>query len=126
MRFFSETLIDLIDFAQEVITRPTRVYGFDDNKGFKTLAAEVRHADALPAEGKRTTRAAIAMINALEEFLSCDREATSPILGIVGNMLPWLRGAASTAFSSEREVRASEQDNIYARPSPPSQSVELS
>jgi hypothetical protein len=106
MRRLSETLIDLIGFAEETITRPAKHYGFVVDERFTAVSAEVRHADALPAEGIRTTRAAMIMILALEEFFSGGREATSQWLGMAGNALPLLRAEAWRADRNEREARS--------------------
>jgi hypothetical protein len=69
------------------------------------LAREIRHADALPAEGSRTTRAGLVMVIALEEFFSSDREPTSQMLMLAGATLPWLRGEAWIARKNENEAR---------------------
>lgn len=107
MRLLSETLIDLIGFAEQTITRPAKHYGFTIDAQFAQLAAEVRRAAAMPAEGIRTTQAALVMVITLEEFFASDREATSQLLGIAGVALPWLRGEAWTARRNEKEARGS-------------------
>jgi hypothetical protein len=105
MRLLSETLVDLIGFAEETITRPAKYYGVSVDERFTSLAAEIRHADALPAEAIRTTRAGMVMVIALEEFFAGDREPTSQMLMIAGATLPWLRGEAWTARKNEKEAR---------------------
>lgn len=107
MRRLSETLIDLIGFAEETITRPAKHYGFVVDERFTAISAEVRHADALPAEGIRTTRAAIIMVAALDEFFAGDRGASSPWLMLAGTTLPLLRAEAWRADRNEREGASS-------------------
>src|ERR1700682_2453504 len=107
MRPLSETLTDLIGLAEETITRPSKHYGFTPDQHFTGLATEVRRADALPAEGVRTTRAALVMVIALEEFFAGDREPTSQMLMLAGATLPWLRGEAWAARKNEKEARES-------------------
>jgi hypothetical protein len=107
MRPLSETLTDLIRFAEETITKPSKHYGFMVDQRFADVAAEVRHADALPAEGARTTRAGMVMVITLEEFFAGEREPTSHMLMLAGATLPWLRGEAWTAFRNEKEARRS-------------------
>lgn len=102
----SETLILLIGFAEEVITRPAKharhVGAFSDAERFAFLASEVRAADARPADGLRTTYAAMAMVAALEGFFAGDREPTSQWLGLAGNSLPLLRADAWAAKRNEQ------------------------
>ena len=107
MRSLSETLTDLIGFAEETITRPANHYGFMVDQRFTIVSQEVRRADALPAEGIRTTRAGMIMITALDEFFGGDREATSPWLMLAGTTLPLLRAEAWRAKRNEQEVRGS-------------------
>jgi len=107
MRPLSEVLIDLIGFTEETITRPSRYHGFVVDQRFADLAAEVRHADARPAEGPRTTRAAMVVVIAIEAFFATDRPPTSPCLMVAGAALPWLRGEAWTAMTNEKAARAS-------------------
>lgn len=104
MRPLSETLTDLIAISEEIITRP-RMVVTTAGEAFARLAAEVRHADALPAEGIRTTRAGLVMVIVLEQFLDGDREPTSQMLGLAGATLPWLRGEAWVARRNEKEAR---------------------
>jgi hypothetical protein len=105
MRPLSQVLTELIGFAEETVTRPAKHYGFSVDVLVR-LAAEVRHADALPAEGIRTTRAGMMMVIAIEEFFSTDREATSPWLMLAGSLLPMLRAEAWRARRNEQEARA--------------------
>lgn len=106
MNTLSQTLNDLIGFAEEVITRPSRYFpGPALEARFAHIAEAIRHADALPAEGIRTTRAAMTMVIVLEEFFAGDREPTSQLLGIAGAALPWLRTDAWRALRNEKEAR---------------------
>lgn len=106
MRPFSEVLTDLIGFAEETITRPARYHGLSIDPRFDALAAEIRHADGLPAESVRTTRAGVVMVTVLEEFFAGGREITSPMLALAGAALPWLRAEAWAAYRNEKETRA--------------------
>jgi hypothetical protein len=104
MRPLFTVLSELIVLAEHVVTRPA--HGAAPQLG--RLADEVRRADARPAEGVRTTRAALVMVIALEEFVGGDRgaEPTARWLMIAGAMLPLLRGDAYAALCNEREARA--------------------
>jgi hypothetical protein len=103
-RSLSEILTDLIGVAEDVITRPGRYHGYRLDTRFTDLAAAIRNADARPAEGIRTTRAALVMVIALEEFFASDREPTSHFLSLAGHTLPWLRAEAWTAMHNEKEL----------------------
>lgn len=106
MRHLSETLTDLIGFAEEVVGKPAKFKTYLIDTRFSTIAAEIRHAEALPAESIRTTGAGMIMIVAIDEFLaSDDREATSPWLGVAGITLPLLRAQAWRALKNEMEAR---------------------
>jgi hypothetical protein len=106
MKPLSETLTDLIGFAEEVIGKPAKFRTFLIDSNFSTIASEIRHAEALPAEGIRTTGAGMIMVVALDEFFAGDiREATSPWLGVAGVTLPLLRGDALRARLNEIEAR---------------------
>jgi hypothetical protein len=110
MHPLSETLILLIGFAEELITRPARLYGdagLDQRFNFSSIAALIRKADAAPAESIRTTSAAMIMVFAIEEFFAGDREPTSQWLGVAGVTLPLLRAEAWRAKLNEMEARGS-------------------
>lgn len=107
MKSQAEILRELIGFAEEGVTRTTMQPDLSPDGIFPALAREIRRLDALPAEGVRTTRAAVVMIIALEEFFSGDREPTSPWLMLAGTTLPLLRGEAWTATRNEKEARVS-------------------
>ena len=102
MRPLSETLIELISFAENTVCRPLQGTG----GVLATLAQEVRRADALPAEGIRTTRAAMIMIITIEEFFATERVSTSQWLMLAGATLPLLRAEAWVATRNEKEARA--------------------
>ncbi len=106
MRPLSETLTLLIAIAEEIITRPAMTYSFVNDGRFGGIAAEIRKADVTPAEGIRTTRAALVMVILLEEFLASAREPTSQHLSLAGATLPWLRGEAWQARRNEKEARS--------------------
>jgi hypothetical protein len=103
MRALSATLYDLIGFAQSVVTQPRMEHGYADL--FWTLASEVRRHDALPAEGIRTTRAAMVVVIAIEEFKNSGEEPGSRWLMLVGATLPLLRSEAWLAMNNEKEAR---------------------
>jgi metal-dependent amidase/aminoacylase/carboxypeptidase family protein len=103
----SEILMKLSDFSAQVVAKPA-VYsagGFGVRESFAQIAAEVRHADARPAEGVRTTNAAVIMVIALEQYFQGDREPTSPWLMLAGTTLPLLRAEAWVAHRNEKEAR---------------------
>jgi hypothetical protein len=101
----SKTLNELIGFTEEVITRPNRYSGHALDARFAPIAASVRHADALPAESVRTTRAGVVVVTVLEAFFAGDREPHSQLLGLAGAALPWLRAEAFRALRNEQEAR---------------------
>jgi hypothetical protein len=103
MRALSATLTDLIEFAEGVVTRPRSNHEYAG--AFVVLASEVRYADTLPAEGVRTTRAAMVMVIAIEEFRQSGQEAGSRWLMLAGATLPLLRGEAWLAMNNEKEAR---------------------
>lgn len=105
MRALSETLTDLIVLAEDTIARPMKHYGFAVDERFTIVSQEIRRADGLPAEGIRTTRAAMIMVTALDEFIASDRESTSPWLMLAGTALPLLRAEAWRARRNEQEAR---------------------
>jgi hypothetical protein len=107
MRPLSEILTDLIGIAEEEVVRPAKHYGVTVDARFTRVAAEMRHADVLPAEGIRTTRAAMIMITALDEFFASERADSSPWLMLAGTTLPLLRTEAWRARWNEQEARGS-------------------
>jgi hypothetical protein len=113
MRELSKTLTELVDVANHVITRHGLTLGGDIVSGkFGQLAAEVRDAEARPAEGVRTTRAAMMMVFALEGFRETGRDGgernlENQWLMLAGAVLPLLRVEAWVAFNNEKAARAS-------------------
>lgn len=110
MKPLSETLTDLIGFAEETVTKPNRYSGSTLTARFADLAAEVRQADARPAENIRTTRAALIMVMALEEFYDANNECgptplKNPWLMLAGTTLPLLRVDAWRALNNEKQAR---------------------
>jgi hypothetical protein len=105
MKPMSSTLSNLIVMAEEIITRPNSDRPFAGDN-FASLAAEVRHADARPADDVRITNAAMVMVIAIEAFRAGERDAQSPWLMVVGATLPLLRGDGFRAFRNEREQRS--------------------
>jgi hypothetical protein len=104
MRPISSTLTELIVFAEGVITRPNGNHDWYER--LNAIAVEVRYADALPAENIRTTRAALIMTVAIEEFRDSDRYAGSQWLILAGAVLPILRAEAYVALQNEKKARA--------------------
>lgn len=107
MRPLSQTLNDLITVASEIVTRPRSGTGINAGGHFDMLAAEVRQAENSPAEAVRTTRAAMIMVFALEEFRDGEQEAGSPWLMMAGTALPLLRVEAWVALNNEKQARGS-------------------
>lgn len=104
MKPLSQTLSNLIVLAEELLTRPNTdrvAYGAK----LAPIAEEVRHADARPAESIRTTRAAMVMITAIEEYRAGGEMALHWLM-LAGATLPLLRHEAFTAFRNEREQGA--------------------
>lgn len=110
MRPLSQALNDLIGFAEDIVTRPNRYTARAMDSRFGELAAEIRQADARPAEAVRTTRAAMVMVTVLEGFYAGESEAgsrslESPWLMLAGTALPLLRVDAWLAFNNEKAAR---------------------
>jgi hypothetical protein len=109
MRPLSETLGDLIVLAEQTVTKPSRYLRPADVEAFAAIAVEVREAEARPAEDVRTTRAAVMMVNAIEEFLASGQGSenlSNPWLMLAGATLPLLRVDAWRAFNNEKQARA--------------------
>jgi hypothetical protein len=107
----SATLTDLIGVAEQVVTKPARYPGSSlSAQAFAAIAADVREADARPAENIRTTTAAMIMVLALEEFHGAgatSENLSNPWLMIAGATLPLLRVDAWRAFNNEKQARGS-------------------
>lgn len=107
MRTTSTVLSNLIVLAEEAIVRPQLL---DDRfrQRFVSVADDMRHVDARPAEDLRTTRAGMLMVGAIEEYLSpalpADRRNWLMVAGV---LLPLLRNEAFAALKNERGQRAS-------------------
>jgi hypothetical protein len=104
MRPISETLKILIATAEDLVHWPLKASGLMLSS-FPELAAEIRKLDQQPAEGVRTTAAAMVMIIALEKFAEGPHDKGSQWLMIAGSMLPILRAEAYVAMMNEREAR---------------------
>ncbi len=107
-RPLSTTLTDLIGFAEQTVTKPTRYGATDTAWKFAAIAAEVREAEARPAENIRTTTAAMIMVMALEEFHAAgatSENLSNPWLMLAGATLPLLRVDAWRAFNNEKQAR---------------------
>ena len=105
MRPISETLKILIATAEDLVLRPQKGPALMQTT-FPELAAEIRKLDLQPAEGVRTTAAAIVMITALEQFaIGHAHDKGSPWLMIAGATLPILRTEAYVAMMSERAAQ---------------------
>lgn len=102
MRPLSQTLTDLIVVAEDLVMRSR--FGTDPGK-FSELAAEIRAADARPAEGERTTCAAMVTVTAIEAFRAASADAARPWLMLIGAALPLLRTDAWIAFNQEKAAR---------------------
>jgi hypothetical protein len=107
MRELSKVLLDLIDLANDVVTRKGMTLGVGMGAGeqFSRLAAEVREAEQRPADGVRATYGAVIMINALEAFCATGGAAGSPWLMLAGAALPLLRADAWLALNQEKAAQ---------------------
>lgn len=104
MKPLSQVLSNLIVLAEDIVTRPQMVDRADVGDRLHGIAAEVRHADARPAENIRTTRVALVMVIAIEEQRSAalDGKGSPCWEMIVAAMLPMLRQDSYIAFRNER------------------------
>ncbi|MES5483616.1 hypothetical protein QMZ05_12730 [Bradyrhizobium sp. INPA03-11B] len=104
IRPLSQTLNDLIGIAESVVTR-ARYATPMPRATFAALAAEVREAESLPADGQRATYGAIVVVNAIEAFHATGSESGSPWQMIVGTALPLLRTDAWIALNQEKAAQ---------------------
>ena len=104
MRPLSQTLIDLIVFTEEVVTKPARHHGLAADTRYPLLAQEIRDADKRPAEGFRCTHSGVAVVSCLDAFFAGDMDPTSRWLAAIGGLLPLLRGEAWQQLKSEKEA----------------------
>lgn len=108
MRPLSATLNDLTGIAEQTVTKPSRYLSDAGKEVFAGIVAEVRAAEARPAEDVRTTSAALMMVLALEEFYAAgaaSENLSNPWLMIAGSLLPLLRVDAWRAFNNEKQAR---------------------
>jgi hypothetical protein len=103
MKPVSEALKILIATAEDLVRRPPHTLPTALPAALVDLAAEIRKADARPAEGERTTRSAIVMLSAIEGFFA-GQEGDDRWQMVIGATLPILRREAFAAWRSEREV----------------------
>lgn len=103
MRPLSEALTVLSETAVDIIRRPARLPPLLP-AAFEALAREIKHADAMPAEFERTTRAAAIMVDAIIAFYA-EPKRDHYWQGVVGHMLPMVRMEAFEALQNEREAR---------------------
>lgn len=101
MRPLSESLTVLIATAEDLVRRPQQSWSALTSTGFADLATEIRAADARPAEGVRSTRAAVIMITAIEARADSFADDLSWQM-LIGAALPLLRREAWQALNSER------------------------
>jgi hypothetical protein len=102
MRPLSEALTVLIATAEDIMRRPSHQLPTDLPPSFADLAREIRHADALPAENIRTTRAGIIMCTAIEAFFA-EPKTDHHWQMVVGTVLPLLKLEAWQARANERQ-----------------------
>lgn len=104
MKPLSQTLSSLVVLTEELLARPLldprSVAG-----RFAAIAADVRAAEARPAEGIRTTSAALVTVTAIEEYRHAASDRASMWLMLIGATLPLLRAAAFDALNEERQRR---------------------
>src|SRR5579863_635832 len=100
MRPLSQALTDLIKCAEDIVLRPVILAAYPPPKFFD-LASEIDLADQRPAEDIRTTRAAMAMIPAIENFYA-DSKGDHQWQMVIGSILPLLRRDAYQALQNER------------------------
>lgn len=101
MRPLSQALTELIKCADDIVLRPAVLAAFPPPKFFD-LIGEINLADERPAENIRTTRAAMAMIPAIENFYA-DSKGDCHWQMVIGAILPLLRRDAFRALQNERE-----------------------
>ncbi len=103
MRTLSDTLNELIVLAEEAITRPQALRTPHFMQRVGRVAQEVRRADAQPAEGVRTTNAAMIAVIAMEAG-GAD-PAPTPWRMIIGASLDLLRADAYQQLVNQREAQ---------------------
>ncbi len=101
MRPLSQALTDLIKCAEDIVLRPA-LLAANPPAMFFELVGEIELADHKPAEGERTTRAAMVMMPAIENFFA-QSKADYHWQMVIGATLPILRRDAFQQFQNERE-----------------------
>jgi hypothetical protein len=104
MRPLSQTLIELIGFTEELLTKPARHHGLAADTRFPVLAQEVRDADKRPSEGLRCTASGVAIVACTEAFFAGEMDPGSRWLAAIGALLPILRGEAWQATRNEKDA----------------------
>ncbi len=104
MKSLSESLTVLIATAEDIVRKPAHQIPASLPMGFAELASAVRHADSLPCDGIRSTRAGVVMCIAIEAFFSEQTAGDYHWQMMIGNTLPLLRRAAWQALKNERNV----------------------
>ncbi len=100
MKPLSEHLTVLIATAEDIVRRPAQI-PTQLPVSLVELFAEIRAADARPAEGARSTRAGMMMINAIEGFFEHGDDRWQILIGAT---LPVLRREAWQALRVERSI----------------------
>jgi hypothetical protein len=103
MKLLSEHLTVLIATAEDMVRRPAQQIPSALPPAFAELAASIRHADSLPCDGIRSTRAAVIMCTAIEAFFA-ESAGDHHWHMVIGTMLPLLRRAAWQAVLNEKSV----------------------
>jgi len=106
MRPLSQALNDLIKCAEDIVHRPVLLAAYPP-ASFFDLVGEIDLADQRPAENFRTTRSAMVMCPAIENFYA-DPKGDHHWQMVIGTILPLLRTDAYQQFQHERESLKSE------------------
>jgi hypothetical protein len=102
MNSIADTLKILIATAEDLVRTPQKGPTLMQST-FPELAAEIRKLDRQPAEGVRTTAAAMVMVISLEQFAQgAAHDKGSQWLMMAGAVLPILRAEAYVAMINER------------------------
>jgi hypothetical protein len=101
MKYLSQLLTELIVIVEGIVRAPT----MSIPRTFDGLAAEIRHAHGLPAEGIRCTHSAAAVLELIEGLRTDLGIDEAPWLMLIGAALPLLRTEAYQQMLNEREAR---------------------
>jgi hypothetical protein len=104
MKQLSQHLTALITVADDLVRRRQLVPSALP-QAFAELAGEIRRAHERPAEGIRTTHAAIIMVTAIEAFCADSNDHWQMLIGAT---LPLVRRDAFQALKNEREIARGE------------------